>query len=183
MANETSVPSKSILRSKTLWVQVLTVVMALVPAVQQWIKANPVEFLSVLAAVNTLVRFVTSGVVTIFPEDDGASGNGSATGTGVSGGSAAGRDAGAGFGNVRGSGFPWLVGPACALLLASCMVGVDEAGNYSVRPDPNSIDAVLKYAIRQEPDAKGATVEWEYYDPKTGEVIPREDYAAWGIKP
>lgn len=182
MSNKTSVPSKSILLSKTLWVQILTVVMALVPAVQQWIKANPVEFLSVLAAVNTLVRFVTSGKVTIFPEDDGASGNGSATGTGVSGGSAAGRDAGAGFGKVRGSGVPWLVAPACALL-ASCVVGVDEAGSYYVKPDPYSIDAVLKHAIRHEADAKGGGVEWVYYDPKTGKPIPPEDFAAWGIKP
>jgi len=69
-------------------------------------------------------------------------------------------------------------------LLTSCAAGVDKDGNYIVRPDPHSVDAILKYAIRREDaeDAKGGPVEWEYYDPATGEVIPEEDYAAWGIK-
>jgi hypothetical protein len=66
--------------------------------------------------------------------------------------------------------------------LTSCVVGVDEAGNYSVRPDPYSIDAGLKYLIRHEGDAKSGLTEWEYYDADTGKKIPPEDYAAYGIE-
>jgi hypothetical protein len=61
--------SKNILRSKTIWVQILTVIAALLPPVQGWLMANPVEFLAVLAAVNVIVRFVTSGKVTIFSDN------------------------------------------------------------------------------------------------------------------
>ena len=64
--------NKSILLSKTFWVQVLTVLTALIPAVQDWLTKNPVEFLSALAAVNVLVRFVTSGKVTIFSDNEDA---------------------------------------------------------------------------------------------------------------
>jgi hypothetical protein len=70
-------------------------------------------------------------------------------------------------------------------LLSSCVVGVDEAGNYSLRPDERTMDTALRYLIRHEEDedAKGGLIQWVYYDPATGKEIPREDYAAWGIKP
>lgn len=58
--------NKSILASKTIWVQVAAVAAVLIPAVQTWLTANPVEFVAVLGAVNVIVRFVTSGKVTIF---------------------------------------------------------------------------------------------------------------------
>jgi hypothetical protein len=57
---------KSILRSKTFWVQVVAMLGVLVPAVQEWLAANPVEFVAVLVAVNVLIRFATSGAVTLF---------------------------------------------------------------------------------------------------------------------
>lgn len=72
---------------------------------------------------------------------------------------------------------------AGALLMSSCSVGVDSAGGWSIRPDPLTIDAGLKYLIRHEDDAKSGLTEWEYFDPSTGEQIKPEDYAAWGIKP
>lgn len=73
---------------------------------------------------------------------------------------------------------------AGALSMQSCAVGVDERGNYLLRPDPNTLDVALKYLIRHAPDedSKGGLVEWEYFDPATGKEIPEEDYAAWGIE-
>lgn len=68
--------------------------------------------------------------------------------------------------------------------LSSCAVGVDSAGGWSIKPDPRTIDAGLKYLIRHEDDqggSKAGLTQWEYYDPATGEKIPPEDYAAWGI--
>lgn len=57
---------KTILCSKTFWVQVLTLASALFPQVQDFMAANPVEFAAALAAINVLVRFLTSGSVNIF---------------------------------------------------------------------------------------------------------------------
>jgi hypothetical protein len=164
--------TKPFWQSKTVWVQVLAVLSMLIPAVGAWVAKNPVEFVAVLAAVNTLVRFATSGKVSIF-QDDSANDSG-----GKSGGS---------------SGGSWLlamIATAAGLsmaggLLSSCVVGVDEQGGWSVRPDPLTVDAGLKYLIRHEEDedAKGGLTQWRYYDPETGKEIPEEDYAAWGIKP
>jgi len=63
------VNTKAIWSSKTIWVQALTLLSALIPAVQAWIAANPVEFVAVLAAVNVIARFLTSGAVSIFSDD------------------------------------------------------------------------------------------------------------------
>lgn len=60
--------NKSILTSKTFWVQVVTFLSVFVPAVQQWLASNPEQFLGALAAVNVLVRFATKGKVTLFGE-------------------------------------------------------------------------------------------------------------------
>lgn len=70
------------------------------------------------------------------------------------------------------------------LSMSACVVGVDERGGWSVRPDPLTVDAGLKYLIRHDDgDAKDGLMQWRYYDPETGKEIPEEDYAAWGIKP
>jgi hypothetical protein len=66
--------NKSILLSKTFWVQVASVLSLLVPAVNEWLKANPVEFVAALAALNILVRFVTSGKVSLTGDDSSSSG-------------------------------------------------------------------------------------------------------------
>ena len=60
--------NKSLLTSKTFWVQVVTFASAFVPAVQQWLASNPEQFLGALAAVNVLVRFATKGKITLFGE-------------------------------------------------------------------------------------------------------------------
>lgn len=68
---------KSVLLSKTFWLQVIAILTALLPQVQAWLASNPVEVIAVFAAANVLVRFVTSGKVSIFPPEDksgGASG-------------------------------------------------------------------------------------------------------------
>jgi hypothetical protein len=75
------------------------------------------------------------------------------------------------------------VAMAGALLMSSCVVGVDERGGWSVRPDPLTVDASLKYLIRHEGDAKSGLTEWEYYDAETGKLIEPADYAAYGIQP
>lgn len=64
-ASPASSAAKSVLLSKTLWVQVLALAAALVPAVQEWLAANPVEFVAAWAALNVLVRFATSGRVAL----------------------------------------------------------------------------------------------------------------------
>lgn len=68
-------------------------------------------------------------------------------------------------------------------IFSSCMVGIDGQGNWQLRPDPKSVDATLSYFLRQAPSSsKDASVEWEYYD-ADGNVIPPEQYDAYGIKP
>lgn len=61
---------KTILLSKTFWVQVIALVILVFPPVKMWFDANPVGYLSALAAVNVLLRFITSGAVSILPTDD-----------------------------------------------------------------------------------------------------------------
>lgn len=58
--------TKSVLLSKTFWVQVATVLSLAVPQVRTWLDANPESFIAVLAAVNVIVRFLTSGKIVIF---------------------------------------------------------------------------------------------------------------------
>ncbi len=188
MANEALPTAKPWWQSKTVWLNVLALLSMAVPAVREWVEKNPVEPMAVLSALNLLVRFVTSGKISIFGDDDDSlSGQGS-TGAKAAGGKA-GRETGSDVGNgkTRRSGIPWLVTPACVLLLvSSCTVGVDSTGGWSIKPDPMTIDAGLKYLIRHEEDeagSKAGLTQWKYYDPATGKEIPEEEYAAWGITP
>ena len=59
---------KSIFVSKTFWVQIIALLLLVFPPVKAWLEANPVQYLSALAAVNVLLRFATSGAVSILPE-------------------------------------------------------------------------------------------------------------------
>lgn len=59
--------NKSIIQSKTFWIQVVTFAAAFIPAVNQWLTANPEQFVGALGSVNVLVRFATKGKVTLFP--------------------------------------------------------------------------------------------------------------------
>ena len=54
---------KSIIKSKTFWLQMLALVCTLSPAVRHFITTNPVEFVAVLGALNVLMRFATRGEV------------------------------------------------------------------------------------------------------------------------
>ena len=58
--------NKPFYQSKTLWVQLLSVLSLFVPEVQLWISTNPVGATSVFAAVNTIIRFVTKGAIEPF---------------------------------------------------------------------------------------------------------------------
>ncbi|MDP3851979.1 MAG: hypothetical protein Q8Q59_15865 [Luteolibacter sp.] len=58
--------TKSILLSKTFWLQVVTVLSLAFPQVRAWLDANPETFVAVLGALNVLVRFVTNGKIVIF---------------------------------------------------------------------------------------------------------------------
>jgi hypothetical protein len=71
---------KSVLRSRTVWVQILMLVASLWPAGQQWLVANPVAAAAVLAAVNVLVRFTTSGRIYLFSREGGDASGGMAGG-------------------------------------------------------------------------------------------------------
>lgn len=62
------------LLSKTVWVQIITIISTLVPAVSDWLGSNGVTIIQVLGAVNIVVRFVTHGKISVF--SDGESGNG-----------------------------------------------------------------------------------------------------------
>lgn len=70
---------KKLFRSKTFWVQLITLIAALFPEVQTFIQENPVRFTSGLVAVNLLVRFFTSGRIELFSsdgKDDDSAGSG-----------------------------------------------------------------------------------------------------------
>lgn len=190
MANEALPTAKPWWQSKTILVNLLALLSMAVPAVREWVEKNPVEPVAAFVALGVILRFVTSGKIAVFGEDDDSSGNGFSSGVGASGGKAGG-SGGSNAADYRESrrtrGVPWLVVSACALaflFLPACTVGVDSAGGWSVRPDPKTIDAGLKYLIRHEEDedgSKAGLTQWEYYDPATGEKIKPEDYAAWGI--
>jgi hypothetical protein len=62
--------SKSIFRSKTFWLQVVTLLSMAFPQVRAFVSANPVEAAAVLSAVNTIMRFATKGRVTLLSSND-----------------------------------------------------------------------------------------------------------------
>ena len=75
-------PSKSFLLSKTVWLQIVLFGLAFFPPALAWLKANPVDAVAVITALNVLVRFTTSGRISILPpeEVDAAETGGSAGG-------------------------------------------------------------------------------------------------------
>lgn len=77
--------AKSLLQSKTFWVQVIAFLAALFPVVQAWISKNPETTIAVLGAVNVLVRFATSGRIVLFGsgETESNTGNSGASGGNV----------------------------------------------------------------------------------------------------
>lgn len=156
MADPKTPTAKPWLQSKTVWLNLLALVSMAVPAVREWVAANPVEPVAAFAALGVLIRFVTSGKISIFGEDDDSGAGKTSPGTGVSGENSTGRQTGSDVANgkTRRSGIPWQVAPACVLvLLSGCTVGVDAEGGWSIRPDPRTVDAGFAYLIRHEQDS------------------------------
>lgn len=60
--------SKSILQSKTIWLNLLALLAAFIPAFREWIASNPQAFVTSLSIVNIIVRFATQDRVSIFPK-------------------------------------------------------------------------------------------------------------------
>lgn len=58
--------------SKTVILNTVALVATFIPAVGEWLKANPVEVVSALAALNVLLRFVTSGKISLAGNDGGS---------------------------------------------------------------------------------------------------------------
>ena len=50
---------KSVLKSKTFWLQVLVLVGMLVPAVGAWVSENPGSFSMIWGGLNLILRMVT----------------------------------------------------------------------------------------------------------------------------
>jgi hypothetical protein len=129
MPDATPPPAKPAHQSKAAWIMVVTLVGSFFPQVQEWIAANPVKLVQVLAAFALVLRFVSNGRLILFPDDDddSLSGSGSSSGLGSGGGKG---DVGTGVGPGapnsklrRTSGLPWLVVSACVavlLLLNGC---------------------------------------------------------------
>lgn len=67
---------KTFLLSKTFWMNVLILVSTLFPAVADWVSANPQTFASVWAAANVLLRFLTSGKISLFSDSADSPGPG-----------------------------------------------------------------------------------------------------------
>ena len=61
--------TKNFIKSKTIWVQIIAVVSALFPVVNEWLVNNPVSTMAAFGAINILVRFATSGKVTVLSDD------------------------------------------------------------------------------------------------------------------
>lgn len=71
--NPTPIPNmnpqaKSFIKSKTVWLQVVTFASVLLPPVRGFLAANPVEAVTVITAANTILRFATKGKITLFDD-------------------------------------------------------------------------------------------------------------------
>jgi hypothetical protein len=58
--------TKSILQSRTFWVNVIAFLLLFLPAVQAWLQENPKSGFSILAALNLVLRTLTSSGIDIF---------------------------------------------------------------------------------------------------------------------
>lgn len=149
-------PTKSILASKTLWLQIIMIALGFFPPALAWLKANPVDALVAIGALNVLVRFATSGKVSLFP---GLSESATADpGQGDSGG---------------GSGWPMplLVTCATAGLMGFCLPscsGYPLTGSVAYRDPQTGAKAGLEFKPGQAP---AAVLKVQLYDPRTGQPL------------
>ena len=72
--------TKSIVQSKTFWIQLIAFASAFFPPARAWMVANPETAVGALGALNIVVRFITSGKITIFAAgaNDDSAGSGMA---------------------------------------------------------------------------------------------------------
>ena len=63
--------SKPLIKSKTIWLNLLALGALAVPPAQAWLAANPEAALALLGAANVLVRLATRDRIELFPETDG----------------------------------------------------------------------------------------------------------------
>lgn len=68
--------TKPIYCSKTFWLQVVALASLAAPQVGAWVEANPVSYTAALAALNVLMRFFTSGRVSVCPPGEKGDGGG-----------------------------------------------------------------------------------------------------------
>lgn len=80
----TTMNAKSILQSKTFWLNVIALATAFFPVIKAWIAANPETAISALGALNILVRFVTSGRIVIFSAGETGAEDSAGMGSGMS---------------------------------------------------------------------------------------------------
>lgn len=55
--------------SRTFWINTAVLLSLIIPAVRDWLEANPVEFTTALGAVNVLLRFISTGKYQLAGED------------------------------------------------------------------------------------------------------------------
>jgi len=68
--------TKSILQSRTFWVNVIAFLMLFLPVVQTWLQENPKSGFSILVAVNLVLRTITSSGIDIFASGGTSEGQG-----------------------------------------------------------------------------------------------------------
>jgi hypothetical protein len=169
-------------KSKVVLLNILALVSLAVPAVAEWVKNNPVEPMAALAALNVLVRFVTSGKVTLFSDDD-TSGNASpGTGVGPFGGNSKGTNGDSGaswFSPSRKAVVPWLVAASCAVVFL--FTGCTPAQLQTFREIPITIGVEGEhgtYAYSSKGGlsvtVKGRKVREEKSAPDFGKILARE---------
>lgn len=62
--------TKTILASKTFWANLVALLLLLWPAARAWVSANPVDTVTALGGINVLLRWFTSGGVSLFGSDE-----------------------------------------------------------------------------------------------------------------
>lgn len=65
----TATPKTPFYLSRTFWINTAVLLSLIIPAVRDWLEANPVEFTTALGAVNVLLRFISTGKYQLAGED------------------------------------------------------------------------------------------------------------------
>jgi hypothetical protein len=151
--------TKSILASKTVWVNLISAASTLYPPVGVWVAANPQVAMAVLGGINILVRLITKGAVSLFPADDaGKVGSGNGLGGSL----------------LR---LLMIMFTAAALVgLPSCSVSTAPDGTVTRKPDAESISlaqglAAWVVGIWQVKEAQDAAAEERKEERRAAKVV------------